>query len=237
MPPLARSRRLFVATSLVLVTTILASSAAARPSSGPTVDVQPNSALAPDGGSVDLQLIASCPDRFTVVNTVVRASQAGATGEASFSLACTGALRVVNVTVPAAVGAFVLGPVQLTASLVVARGRTQSAQDAETVELQPRVDVMIAGAGRLDGDDVLIDVTTACPVGATGRPSALGVTQGLFTGVGTYLVVCDSRSHTATVRVPGGFVAGAGRALTFADVVYDGLTFTGVADLPLVIVG
>ena len=238
MPPVARLRPLALAACcLTLATALAASSGAARPSPGPTVALQPNVGLAPDGGFVGVQVIASCPDRWTLVEGVVRAAQPGASGQASFPLACTGSLQVVNVTVPATTGAFVLGTVQLSASVVVQRGRTQSAQDADTIELQPLVAASLAATGRLDGGDVLVDVTTACPVGATGRTSSLGVTQGLLTGVGSYLVVCDGRSHTTTVRVPGGFTAGAARALTFASVEYDDLTFTGVADSPLEIVG
>jgi hypothetical protein len=55
-------------------------------------------------------------------------------------------------------------------------------------------------------------------------------------GAGFYVPVCDGQPRTFTVRVQpfqGVLVAGSARALSFATVVHDGTSFSGVADTPI----
>jgi len=80
---------------------------------------------------------------------------------------------------------------------------------------------------------VLIDVTTACPVGSTGQQSYVNVSQGQASGNGFYVPVCDGREHTFTVSVQasqGVFQPGSAQALTFAFVEEGGDSFAGVDD-------
>jgi hypothetical protein len=144
--------------------------AEAHLSPGPIVDIQSAAGLAPDGQSITVQLLASCPERWTVVEAVVVVSQPGKFGQASFPLTCIGSLRPVSVRVPAAGGTFQLGEAQVNASVLIQRGRTEQAQDAEFVDVQLAVFVDLADTARLEsgGGAVLIDVTVACPVGGTG---------------------------------------------------------------------
>jgi hypothetical protein len=54
---------------------------ARRLSPGPTVDLGTAARLAPDGQSIAVDLIASCPERWTVLRAVVTVSQPQASGE------------------------------------------------------------------------------------------------------------------------------------------------------------
>ena len=76
-------------------------------------------------------------------------------------------------------------------------------------------------------------MTVACPVGATGVQSRLGVFQGQTSGFGSYTPVCDGDPRTFDVLVTsanGLFGEGIAQALTFADVTFDGRPFSGVDD-------
>jgi hypothetical protein len=230
-----RARTFALAGAVALVVAWGAAPAGARPSSPPTVDVQSVAWLAPDGGSMSFQVIASCSERWSVVEAVVTVSQPQASGQASFPLTCIGALRVFNVTVPASAGTFRLGEAQATASVVVKRGRTQSAQDSQLLRVDPAVLVELAESARLEsgGGAVVMGLTVACPTGTTGLESRLVVSQGQTLGIGTYTPVCDGSSHAFVVRVEasrGVYQAGIAQALTFANIEFEGRGFAGIDD-------
>jgi len=231
----ARARPRFalaLASALVLVAAAAPSADTARPRL-PSLDVQSAASLAPDGSALKVQLIALCPGRSTIVEATVAVSQPQASGQGSFTLPCNDALTPLTVDVPATAGAFELGRADVSATLRVQRGRTEEANDAENVFVQPSVDVAFTGAARLDGGDVLIDLRVACPVGATGVQSYVNVTGEQGSGNGSYVPTCDGVARTITVRVSpsqGVFVPGCARALTFANVVHDGTSFAGIAD-------
>jgi hypothetical protein len=209
----------------------------------PFLDIHSAAGLTPDGSSVTVTLLASCPLRWTVAEAVVTASQPQASGRASFTLDCIDQIRSITVTVPASAGTFVLGEARVNASMVLRRGKTQQIEDAQVVDVQPSVFVDLADTARLEsgGAAVTIDVAVACPVGAIGLPSAyVNVTQGQVSGSGNYLPVCDGRVHTFSVRAQafqGVYTAGTARALTFADVEHNGIFMPGVDDSPVTIVG
>ena len=220
---------------VALVAALTAAPAAARPSPAPTVDIQPAAGLAPDGRSITLQLLAECPERWSVVEAVVAVSQPQASGRASFPLVCIGSLRMFTVSVPSAGDAFELVATQVTASVVIKRGKTQRAEDSEAVRVQPLVLVELAESARLEsgGGAVLLAVTVACPVQTTGVESRLVVSQGQAQGVGTYTPVCDGAPHTFAVRVEasrGVYQPGIAQALTFANVEFGGMAFYGIDD-------
>jgi hypothetical protein len=83
--------------------------AEARVSPGPVVDIQSAAGLVPDGQSMTVQVLASCPERGTVVEAVVAVSQPQASGQASFPLTCIGSLSMFSVVVTAMGGTFELG--------------------------------------------------------------------------------------------------------------------------------
>lgn len=195
-----RPRMLPVAGSIVLLALLAASPAAARPAGPPSVAIETHPpVLAPDGGLVGVQVIASCPDRWSVVEASVSVSQPQASGRASFPLTCFGFPRVFHVVVPASSGTFVLGTAAVTATVVVSRGKTQRATDSATLAVDPGLSVDLDGAARLEpgGSAVRLGVTVGCPVGATGVPSRIGVFQGNTSGFGSYTPV---RRHAAPVR-------------------------------------
>ena len=199
-----------------------------------TVDIQSAAWLAPDSRSMTVQVLATCPERWTVVEALVKVSQPEASGQASFPLTCIDQVRMFTVSVPATGGTFGLDePTQATASAVIKRGKTEQAQDSETLFVQPAVLVDIAQTAKLEssGGALTLAVTAACPVGANGRESRLGVSQGETRGVGFYVPECDGFEHTFTVRVEasrGLYTAGSAQALTFADVEHGGMDFSGV---------
>ena len=94
-------RVLVLVVGIVLLGVGAAAPADARPSPGPVVDIQSAGGLSPDGGSMVVQLLASCPERWAVVDAVVAVSQPRASGQASFTFPCIGSLRMFTVVVPA----------------------------------------------------------------------------------------------------------------------------------------
>jgi hypothetical protein len=235
---MARLARMLVAIGLIGLVglAIAAAPAAARTRATPRVDVQPVAGLAPDGRSMIVQVLASCPERWTVVEAVVRASQPDASGEASFPLTCVGHLRYFFVSVPVATGTFQLGDVLVSASVVVERGKTARADDSLLIPVQPLVLVELADFARLESgnDAVVIDVTVACHAETTGLESRLVVSQGRTLGVGLYTPICDGAPHTFSVRVEASqgvynpaFVA---QALTFANTEHAGQIVYGIDD-------
>jgi hypothetical protein len=104
-----RIRAFALAVAIGLIGTTAAVPAEARVSPGPVVDIQSAAWLAPDGSSVTVQLLASCPERWTVVEAVVAVSQPQASGQASFPLTCIGSLRMFSVAVRSTGGTFELG--------------------------------------------------------------------------------------------------------------------------------
>jgi hypothetical protein len=212
------------------------SPADARTAPSPSIDIHSVAGLAPDGRSIGVQVFASCPERWTVVEAVVAVSQPQAAGQASFPLSCIGSVRSFWVTVPASGGTFDLEDAQASASVVISRGRTLRAQDAQVLTVQPTVSVELGESAQLEpgGGAVVIAVTVACPVGTTGRQSSLNISQsGRASGNGSYLPVCDGTPHTFSVRIEasrGVYEPGIAQALTFADVEYGGEIFFGVDD-------
>jgi hypothetical protein len=230
------ARALALTAVIVLLGAGAAATATARASPGPTVDTQSFAGLAPDGRSIGVQVLASCPERWTVVEAVVAVSQPQASGRASFPLTCIGSIRPFRVVVPASVGTFELAPAQVTASVVIERGRTERTQDSETLNVQPTVLVELGETAQFEtgGGAVVIDATVACPVGTTGLQSRVNVSQqGRVSGNGVYTPVCDGTRHTFSVRVEassGTYETGIAQALTFADVAFGGAVFSGVDD-------
>ena len=233
---MARLARTLAAMGLIalLGLAIAAAPATAHTRATPKVDVQPVAGLAPDGRSMIVQVLASCPERWTVVEAVVRVSQPDASGEASFPLTCIGSLRSFLVTVPVATGTFHLGDVLVSASVVVERGKTARADDSLVIPVQPLVLVQLADFARLESGNgaVVMDVTVACHAETTGLESRLVVSQGRTLGVGLYTPICDGTPHAFSVRVEASqgvydpaFVA---QALTFANTAHAGQTVYGI---------
>jgi hypothetical protein len=229
--------------ALVLLIGAAAPAEAGRFTPGPRIDIHSAARLAPDGGSMGVDLLASCPERWTVVEAVVVVSQQGASGQASFTFPCIGSLRPFTVAVPASSGTFELGDALVTASLTVQRGKTETVRDSQVVDVQPTVSVELAETATLEsgGAAIVIDVTVACPVGAKPEESYVNVAQGQSTsGNGTYVPVCDGLEHVFAVRVQaarGLYQPGAAQALTFANVSHEGFGVAGVDEGPVQILG
>lgn len=232
--------------ALAAIIAMLAAGAASpaearRLSPGPSVDLGTAGRLAPDGQSMGVDLIARCPERWTVVEAFVSVSQPQASGRSSFTLSCTGSLTPISVIVHSSGGPFELGQAQATASLVIQRGRTARVDDSEVLSVQPTVFVDLAGTARLQGGGsaLSIQITVACPVGATGQQSYVNISQGQASGNGFYVPVCDGLRHTFDVTVDaarGSFQTGTAQALTFANVEHEGVGVAGVDEATIQIV-
>jgi hypothetical protein len=206
-----------------------------------SVDLQSAAALGPDGHSVSVTVLASCPQRWTVVRASVTVSQAQASGVGSFPLTCIDSIRSFPVTVRSTSGAFRLGSAQGSAIVVIKRGRTEQAQDSTVLDVDPTVVVDLANTASLQGggEAVVIHVSAACPVGASGQQSYVNVSQGQTTGTGNYVPLCDGHAHDLAVRVQasqGLYRAGGAQALTFAFVEQGGDSFSGVDEQAIEII-
>ena len=230
------ARTLILGGVVALLAALSATPAGARFQEPPTVDIHSAALLAPDGRSINVNVLASCPERWTVVQAVVRVSQPSGSGQASFPLTCIKSVRSFWISVPASIGSFQLGSAQVTASVVIQRGNIARADDSQIVTVDPTVLVELGESAHIldGGAAVLLDVTVACPVGTTGRESGLVVSQaGRVMGTGRYTPICDGSRHTFTVRVQasqGVYELGIAQALTFADVEFGGQVFSGVDD-------
>ena len=169
----------------------------------PTVDVGSVARLAPDVRSVDIDVSASCPERWSVMAASVRVSQGQASGEAPFSFPCTGGLQLLTVTVQSGGTAFQLTDAQAAASVSINRGRTLTAEDSAVVRVLPNVVVRLADLATFvgGGASALVDVTVACAAGPTPQQSTVTLTQGPTTGQGTFTPTCDGQQHTFNVSV------------------------------------
>ena len=70
-----RVRAFTLALALGLIAAGAAVPAQARLSPGPVVDIHSAARLVPDGSSIGVDLLASCPERWTLVEAVVAVSQ------------------------------------------------------------------------------------------------------------------------------------------------------------------
>jgi hypothetical protein len=201
---------------------------------GPSVDIQQVASLAPDGRSLTVAVLASCPERWTVVEASVAVSQPQGSGRASFPLTCIGSVRGFSVPVSASTGVFDLSDAHVAARVVIQRGRTQQVQDEQAVDVQPGVVVELADSARIidGGAAVVISVTVACPPPGVGLQSSLNVSQsGLVLGGGSYTPICDGSRHTFTVTaraIRGVYQPGIAQAVTFANLDYNGEAVYGI---------
>jgi hypothetical protein len=234
----AVARTLALVGMVALLAVAAAAPAGARFQEAPTVDIHMAAGLAPDGQAIGVTVLASCPERWTVVEATVQVSQPSGSGEASFPLTCIKSIRSFSIAVPATTGSFQLGEAQVSATVIVQRGKTARADDWEVVSVDPTVLVELASSGLRvdDGQAVILDVTVACPAGTNGLQSSLVVSQSpVIIGSGTYTPICDGSGHTFTVRVEKDagsdpYQPGIAQALTFANIDWRGEVFYGIDD-------
>ena len=230
-------RTLALAGVLALLTALAVTApAGARFQEAPVVDIQGVAGMSPDGRTIGVTVLASCPERWTVVEATVTVSQPSGSGQASFPLTCIMSMRSFSIAVPATTGSFQLGEAQVSATVVIKRGKTARADDSEVLRADPTVLVELASSGQRvdDGRAVVLDVTVACPAGTAGQQSSLVVSQSpVIIGSSTYTPICDGSRHTFTVRVEADsnlYQPGIAQALTFAQIEWQGEVFYGIDD-------
>ena len=94
------ARTLLLVGIVALLGVVAATPAGARFQEPPTVDIHSAAGLAPDGRSINVNVLASCRKRWTVVEAVVRVSQPSGSGQASFPLTCIKSVRSFWISVP-----------------------------------------------------------------------------------------------------------------------------------------
>ena len=222
---LRRVPRLALAGLLALISAGTAQPAGAGTSQDTAVYLQ-SVGLMPDSEAALVRLEVYCSEQQTVVDARVRVVQPQASGEAPFSPRCIGR-DIIEVAVPSD-GVFETGQAQVIAVVVFRQGRTKEVRDAEVMRVEPIVTVALAGEGRLEdgGTALVIDVTVACPVGATGQQSPIF----RYPSQGSYVPTCDGGSHTFPVRLErpqGEWLPGPAAVTAFAHVEEGGDRFTG----------
>lgn len=207
------------------------------------VRVQAGAGLAPDGQSINVSVLARCPEKWTVQQALVTVAQPQASGSASFPLTCTGNFGLAfRVTVPAASGEFELGPAEVTAVVTIKRGRTEQVQDTRIVDVDPIILVDFGDRMALlrdGGRAVDVDVTVACPRQTTGLASKVFIFQGLVRGVGGFVPVCDGQPHLFTVAVEaseGLFQAGNALVGPSVEIEFQGERFLFFSNEPIQLV-
>ena len=112
----------------------VAGTSPAQASPGPTVELASVAILAPDGQSVTIDVTASCPKKWAVLEALITVSQPQTFGQAGISLTCTGRPQLVPVTVRSLDAAFQPGSAQASGFVLIERrGQTQQAQDSQVV--------------------------------------------------------------------------------------------------------
>jgi hypothetical protein len=207
------------------------------------VRVQAGAGLAPDGQSINVSVLARCPEKWTVQQAQVTVTQPQASGSASFPLTCTGNFGLAfRVTVPAVSGEFELGPAEVTAMVTIKRGRTAQVQDTRVVDVDPIIVVDFGDRiARLhDGGQAAdVDVTVACPRQTTGLASRIFIFQGQVSGVGGFVPVCDGQPHQFTVTVEtsdGLFQAGNALVGPSVEIEFQGERFLFFSNEPIQLV-
>jgi hypothetical protein len=135
-------RQLLVSVSVVatviasFLVTLEAPQVDAEPRPRASVEVADTAALAPDGQSATIDVTASCARGWQVLEAFITISQPQASGTAGIPLSCTGRVQTFAVTVSSLDVAFQPGDAQASAFVLIERrGRTQQAQDSETIQL------------------------------------------------------------------------------------------------------
>ena len=198
-----------------------------------TVVIAPSGTLEPSGEYANVDVTATCPVGWTLKLGSLYIRQADPGGAGTFSVACSGTpqaarARVVNGN------RFTLGNATATAYLTITRnGQQVQATSTRTIRLEPGVTARIADQGQLTGTSgggVRIALAVACPIGATGAPSSVTVSQGTALAQGSFTPTCDRFSHTVVVSMTasqGTFQTGAAAANAAVAVAWNGETFSG----------
>jgi hypothetical protein len=229
-----------VLVALVLVIGSTATVAARKPSPNPpppsptiTIAIAPTGTLEPSGEYGNVDVTVTCPIGWTWSYGRLYVLRGSFGGAGTFSVACTGTpqaghARIVNGN------RFQLGDWTATAYVGITKsGQQATSSRTQTIQLQPGVTVRIADQGQLTGTSgggVSLAVAVACPIGATGQPSSLTVSQGTAIGSASFTPTCDRFSHTLVLPIAasqGTFQTGGAIANASVSVGWNGGSFSG----------
>jgi hypothetical protein len=254
MPNHLGPRRLGVASAAVVATALLIGSAAAvdagKPSkpapkptptapsgSGPgsaSVQISSRGTLEPSGEYANVDVTVTCAVGSTWSYGYLYVLRGSLGGSGTFSASCTGAAQVVHSRVVNG-NRYQLGDWTATAYIGITRnGQQATATSTRTIQLVPSVTARVADQGQLTGTagaGVSIAISAACPIGASGQPSTVSVTQGTAAGQATFTPTCDRFAHTLVLAIAasqGSFHTGAASAAASVSVGWNGESFSGV---------
>jgi hypothetical protein len=234
-----------VAVALIIGST--ATVAAKRPSPPPspspspspaptvTIEIAPSGTLEPSGEYANVDVTVTCPIGWTWDHGWLYVLHGNLGGSGTFTATCTGTpqtahSRVVNGN------RFSLGDWTATAYAgIVKSGQQATASTTRTISLQPGVTARVASQGQLTGTSgggVAIAVDVACPIGAAGAQSSVGVSQdGTAFGRAFFTPTCDRFNHSVLLQIAasqGTFHTGSVVGDASVSVTWNGGTFSGV---------
>ncbi len=205
------------------------------PSSGSTATVQiaPTATVEPDQVYANLDVTVTCDVGSTFSNGWTYILQNDRGGSGTFTSTCTGAPQVARSRVVNG-NRFTLGNWTARAFVrVTTNGQQIQVEASRQITLVPGVTVRIADQGQLTGTSgggARIAVAVACPMGATGQPSSVTVTQGSASGQGSFTPICDRQTRTVVLSLTasgGTFHTGSAHATATASVGFNSGTFSG----------
>ena len=207
---------------------------APSPSASVSIEIAPSGVLEPSRQYANVDVTVTCPVGWTLSRGSLYLLRGDRGGAGSFSVPCTGTAQVGRVRVVNG-NTFELGDWTGQAYVTITRiGQQVTASSTRTVRLVPGVSVRIADQGQLTGTTgggVAIAVAVACPIGATGQPSSITVSQdGSAQGSASFTPTCDGQTRTivaAITAAQGAFHTGTAVASALVNVAREGGTFSG----------
>jgi len=206
------------------------------PSPTPTVSIEiaPTGSLEPSRQYANVDVTVTCPEGWTWSSGSLYLLRNDRGGTGSFSVSCTGTAQVGHARVVNG-NKFELGDWTGQAYVRIQRnGQLVQTSATRTVRLVPGVAARIADQGQLTGTSgggVSIAVAVGCPVGATGQPSSVTVSQdGTAQGSASFTPTCDGTSRTHVLPITasqGTFHTGGATASALVTVGWTGETFSG----------
>lgn len=206
------------------------------PDPSPTISIQVASSgiLEPSRQYANVDVTVTCPEGWTWSHGYLSLLRGDRGGSGTFSAACTGTAQVARSRVVNG-NTFELGEWAAQAYVGITRnGQQVTATSTRTIRLVPGVAARIADQGQLTGTaggGVALAVAVACPIGATGQPSQLTVSQdGTADGSATFTPICDGTSRTVVLGITasqGTFHIGAASGAASVAVAWNGEAFTG----------
>jgi hypothetical protein len=204
------------------------------PPASPIIVVAPTGTMDPNGEYATVDVTVTCPVGWSWDYGRLYVLRGDLGGAGTFDTSCTGAPQVAHARVVNG-NRFQLGSWTATAYVgIVQNGQRVAASGTRTIQLEPGVMARVADQGQLTGTSgggIQIAVATACPIGATGQPSRVTVSQdGTAQGSASFTPTCDGQKRTLLLSITasqGTFHTGSAAGDAVVNVAFNGGSFVG----------